>query len=115
MESLTTFAPFWALYLAFALVGYWCWNQLFFWLPAHSNWRRFLRIPGAVILFTPAPSAADSVHFVPAIFVLLLNLLEGQSVLAEPALLWLLAACCIAMLIQAVRQWLARLPGPEEP
>ncbi len=53
MESLTTFAPYWALYLAFALVGYWCWNQLFFWLPAHSNWRRFLRVPGGGYFIYP--------------------------------------------------------------
>ncbi len=113
MESLTTFAPYWALYLAFALVGYWCWNQLFFWLPAHSNWRRFLRVPGAVILFTPAPAAAGSAHIAPAIFVLLLNLLEGQPVLTEPALLWLLAAFCLGLLVQAIRQAIRRWRQPE--
>jgi|SRR5690606_20693531 len=113
MESLTTFAPFWALYLAFALVGYWCWNQMFCWLPEHSNWRRFLRIPGAVILFTPAPAAAGSVHFAPAIFILLLNIMEGQPVLAQPALLWLLAALCLGLLVQALRQAIARWRQPE--
>lgn len=113
MESLIIFAPFWALYLGFAVVGYWCWNRLFFWLPAHSDWRRLARIPGAVILFTPAPAAEGSGHFAPAVFVLLLNLLEGQPIAEESALLWLLSAVCLGLLLQALRQVIARWRQPE--
>ena len=109
MEGLIEYWPFWAVYFIFALSGYWCWQQMFFWLPRGSEWRRFLRVPGAVILFTPAPVAAGSSYFAPAVFVVLLDLMSGKNVLQSPALIWLLAACMLGMLILVIRSVLVRI------
>lgn len=116
MESLIEYWQFWALYAAFALAGWWCWDQLFFWIPAGSDWRRLAAVPGAVILFTPSPVSAQSDHLAPAVFVLILDVLSGVPPLTSASLLWLLGGCCAGMLILAIRQLLVRWLGrnPEQ-
>lgn len=103
MESLMHYAPYWLSYYAFACVGLWCWTKMFFWLAADSDWRRFLIMLGAALLFTPAPLSTSAGHFAPAVFVLLLDLLSGISLAKSTSLLWLLAGFCIAMLFLAFK------------
>lgn len=103
MEGLIQYWPYWAMYLVFAVIGLWCWKQLFFWLLPDSEWRSFWTIPGAVLLFTPAPLALDSSYFAPAVFVVILDALSGKPVLSGAAVLWLLSGFCIGMLVLAVR------------
>lgn len=103
MEGLIPYAPYWLTYYAFACVGLWCWHRLFFWLPARSDWRSFFIMLGTALLFTPAPLSAQSTHFAPAIFVLILDLLSGISLAKSTSVLWLLSGFCFAMLFLAVK------------
>lgn len=106
MEGIIQFLPFWAVYLVCALVGYWCWNRMFFWLDADSDVRRFLRMIGAVLLFTPAPIAQDSNYFAPVLVVLPFTAISEGVNAALYALNWLLAALCLGVLVLGMRQLL---------
>lgn len=106
MQSLIDYAPFWLAYCAFALLGLWCWQRLFFWLPAKGDMRTLITIVGAVILFTPAPTSADSQHLAPAIFVLLLDALNGIKPQQSQAVLWLLSAACGVVFVVLIRKLL---------
>lgn len=44
----------WALYGLSALGCFWAWNKMFFWI-VQKDMKAFIRIIGAVLLFTPAP------------------------------------------------------------
>ncbi|MCD8521592.1 MAG: hypothetical protein LRY66_01275 [Saccharospirillaceae bacterium] len=106
MEGIIQFLPFWMAYLVSALVGYWCWNRMFFWLAHDSDVRRFLRMMGAVLLFTPAPIAQDSNYFAPVLVVLPFTAISEGLNAAMYALSWLLAALCVGVLVLGLRQLL---------
>ncbi|MCT7359820.1 hypothetical protein [Thalassolituus pacificus] len=106
MEGIIQFLPFWAAYLVSALVGYWCWNRMFFWLAQDSDVRRFLRMIGAVLLFTPAPIAQDSNYFAPVLVVLPFTAINEGINAALYAVSWLLAALCLGVLVLGIRQLL---------
>lgn len=108
MQSLIEYAPFWLAYCAFALLGLWCWNKLFFMLPKKGDLRTLSTIVGAVVLFTPAPISADSSHFAPAVFVLILDILSGIEAAQSQAVLWLLATACIAVFMVLLQKLLLR-------
>lgn len=88
MESIMAYWPYWALYLVFAFAGWWCWNQLFFFLGKAPALQRLIKILGAVLLFTPAPIAHSSGHFAPAVFVVLLGAMSGEDVLHGAVITW---------------------------
>lgn len=44
----------WAVYGISALLCYWAWDKMFFWI-SQKDLKAFVRILGAVLLFTPAP------------------------------------------------------------
>lgn len=99
MQSLIDYAPFWLAYFAFAMLGIWCWQKLFFMLPKKGDWRTLITIVGAVLLFTPAPTTAESQHLAPAVFVLLLDVLSGINPAQSQAILWLLGTACLAVFV----------------
>lgn len=106
MEGIIQFLPFWVAYLISATVGYWCWNRMFFWLEQDGDTRRFLRMTGAVLLFTPAPITDGANYFAPALIVVPFTAIGEGADAALYALSWLLAALCIGVLILGVRQLL---------
>lgn len=79
---------------------------MFFWLDADSDVRRFLRMIGAVLLFTPAPIAQDSNYFAPVLVVLPFTAISEGVNAALYALNWLLAALCLGVLVLGMRQLL---------
>lgn len=106
MQSLIDYAPFWAAYFAFALLGLWCWQKLFFFLPAKSTLKEITLIVGIVLLFTPAPSATESQYLAPAVFVLVFDLLSGVEVAASQAWLWYALSACLVIAIAIFKQLL---------
>ncbi|MDK2776469.1 MAG: hypothetical protein KYX62_02280 [Pseudomonadota bacterium] len=109
MEGLIQFAPFWLGYLVFAIVGYWCWEQLFFWLKRGGDVRRFLHMLGAVLLFTPAPVTLGSAYFAPAFIVFPFTLISSGMTDAMYAVTWFLGGLCVGLVILALRQMLVWL------
>lgn len=103
MEGLISYFPFWAGYCLAAFAGLWCWDNLFFWLPRHSDLRRFFHMLGAVLLFTPAPIAQDSGYFAPAFVVIPFTTLGSSFADAMYALNWLLGGLCVGIIVLALR------------
>lgn len=106
MEGLIEFLPFWLGYLAFAAVGYWCWQGLFFWLSKDSDIRRFLHMLGAVLLFTPAPIAAGSSYFAPAAIVMPFVALGSGVSEAMYSVTWMLGGLCVGVVVLGIHQLL---------
>lgn len=111
MESINLYWQAWLAYVCFSLVGLWCLDRLFFWLPKNSDIRRLIIVLGAAVLLAPASISATSTteaYFSPAIFVLILDVLGGMHPLSSPALIWLLSVSCIAVLVLALGQLLIK-------
>lgn len=108
MESVMFDWQAWAAYAGFALVGLWCWDKLFFWLNKKGDARRLVQVLGAALLLAPVYVSNAESYFAPAIFVLILDLLGGMHPLSSPALFWLLATCCIGVLLLGLTQLLIR-------
>ncbi|MCA6062581.1 hypothetical protein [Thalassolituus marinus] len=104
MEGVVEFLPFWVGYLLFAMIGYWCWRGLFFWLSPESDVRRFLNMLGVVLLFTPAPIEAGSAFFAPVFVVLPFTILAQGMTAAMYSVTWLLSGLCIGVVVLALRQ-----------
>lgn len=104
MEGIAEFSGFWLLYLVFACVGFWCWNRLFFWLKPGSDLRRFFHMLGAVLVFTPAPIAAESVYFAPAMVVFPFTLLTSSLDNAMYAANWFLGGLIVGAVVLAIVQ-----------
>ena len=113
MEGLMTYFPFWVGYLVFAALGVWCWNGLFFWLPKHSDVRRFVHMLGAVLLFPPAPVSPGSGFFAPAFVVFPFTILGSSLDDAMYVVGWFLGGLCAGVLVLAVRQLLHYLSQKE--
>ena len=107
MEGLIAYAPFWLGYLTFAAAGYWCWEQMFFWLRRDGDMRRFLHMLGAVLLFTPAPIAENSAYFAPAFVVLPFVAMSESMAAAQYVTRWLLGALFLGVVILSIRQLIA--------
>lgn len=115
MQSIIEYAPFWLAYLGFAVLGLWCWQQLFFLFFKHRDIRSLVTVFGAALLFTPAPTTAESLHFAPAVFVLLLDALSGVAFANSPAVLWLLSATCLGVFVVALYRLFNRSEKIEVP
>lgn len=110
MNGIEEYLSFWLIYLAFATVGYWCWQRMFFWLKQTDIKRLFLML-GAVLVYTPAPIAPDSDYFAPAFIVLPFSLIISRSAETSYALNWLLGGLCAGGIMLTVAQlgyWLIR-------
>jgi hypothetical protein len=80
----------WLAYAASALVCFWAWEKMFFWL-VHKDIKAIVRIFGAVLLFTPAPLTAESSHFAPAFIVILFRtFLENDAPILDAVIFMLL-------------------------
>lgn len=106
MESMIAYWPFWALYFAFALAGWWCWNQLFFFLAKTPALQRLIIILGAVMLFTPAPVPHLNDHLAPAVFVVILRAMSGENLLHEMVITWFSLGVAAGLLVFLISGWL---------
>lgn len=109
MESLIEYAPYWLMYWMFAVIGLWCWQKMFYLIIKQSDAQRLMTLLGVVLLFTPAPIAKGATHFAPAIFVLILDALSGIALADSNALIWLIAACCLAAFYMLIHRILSHL------
>lgn len=112
MEGLIQYAPYWLWYFAFACTGLWCWQTMFSFFKLGRDGESFITALGIVLLFTPAP--LDSTNFAPAIFILILEAISGNSLWGNAAILWMLAALCLAMLVVAARYAIIRLKNNQQ-
>lgn len=102
MQGLTEFWQAWMLYIGFSFVGLWCIRRTFFWLKTGSESGKLITVLAAALLLTPAPISGAEGYYAPAIFVLLIEALEGQSLFMSSALLWLLLGACVAGVLLVV-------------
>lgn len=111
MEGIIEYLGFWLAYLIFALVAYWCWSQMFFWLRKGSDIRQLMNLLGAVLIFSPAPIEQGSSYFAPA-FVIVPFVAIGEGFeQAQYAITWWVAALCLGAIVLTLRQlqrWLTR-------
>ncbi|MBE0483075.1 MAG: hypothetical protein IBX52_06190 [Bacterioplanes sp.] len=118
MEGIMEFSGYWLAYLGFALVSYWCWTQLFFWLRRGSDVRQLFHLLGAVLIFAPAPIEQGANYFAPAFVIVPFVAIGDGLEQAQYAIIWWVVALCIGALLLTLRQlqrWLSqRWSRPKE-
>lgn len=111
MEGIIEYSGYWLVYIACAVLAYWSWKQLFFWLKPSSDLRQLCHLLGAVLVFAPAPIEPGSLYFAPA-FVIVPFIAIGDSLeQAMYAITWWLAALCVGAVVLTLRhlqRWLSR-------
>jgi hypothetical protein len=112
MESLMfTGLSQWVLYGISALACFWAWDKMFFWIQ-QKDMKAFVRIIGAVLLFTPAPLdplLAESgmfngevSNYAPAFIVIIFRgLLENDAPFLD-AVIFMLAGLCIGLILMSL-------------
>lgn len=106
----------WAVYALSALLCFWAWDKMFFWI-SQKDLKVFVRILGAVLLFTPAPlepvimdvqslSAeslnGEGVHYAPAFIVILFrSFLENNAPILD-AVIFMLAGLLIGLILMSL-------------
>jgi hypothetical protein len=96
----------WFLYGISALVCFWAWERMFFWVK-QKDIKVMVRILGAVLLFTPAPLDVDSfnpdpANYAPAFIVILFRtLLENNSSILD-AVIYMLGALFIGLILMSL-------------
>lgn len=87
------------MYLAVALVGCWCWQQMFFWLPKGSLARHLSWAPGWALLLSPGPAAGDNNLLAPAFIGALLGILTKNTESMMASLVWMAGGLVVALII----------------
>jgi hypothetical protein len=112
MESLMfTGLTQWVVYGLSALACFWAWDKMFFWIK-QKDVKAFVRILGAVLLFTPAPLdpiqaasglfTGDVSNYAPAFIVIIFRgLLENDAIYLD-AVIYMLAGLLIGLILMSV-------------
>jgi hypothetical protein len=93
----------WVVYSISALLCFWAWNKMFFWIK-HKDLKSIFSILGAVLLFTPAPfditqTDLEAGNYAPAFVVILFRkFLEKDAVIID-AVLYMTIALCIGLIV----------------
>jgi hypothetical protein len=91
----------WLAYAASALVCFWAWEKMFFWL-VQKDIKAMVRILGAVLLFTPAPLTVESSNFAPAFIVILFRtFLENDAPILD-AIIFMLVGLLIGLVVMSL-------------
>jgi hypothetical protein len=91
----------WLAYAASALVCFWAWDKMFFWL-VQKDIKAIVRILGAVLLFTPAPLTVESSNFAPAFIVILFRkFLENDAPILD-AVIFMLVGLFIGLVLMSL-------------
>lgn len=114
MSGILDYLIFWLLYFTFAAIGFRCWKSMFWKMKPGSDWRRFVYMLGAVLVFTPAPIQAGSEYFAPAFVVFPFTALTVSFSESVYALTWWLGALCVGTVALALYQALRRVRGSGE-
>jgi signal transduction histidine kinase len=91
----------WLAYIASALICFWAWEKMFFWL-VQKDIKAIVRILGAVLLFTPAPLTVESLNFAPAFIVILFRtFLENDAPILD-AVIFMLVSLFIGLVVMSL-------------
>jgi hypothetical protein len=91
----------WSAYAVSALVCFWAWEKMFFWL-VQKDIKAIVRILGAVLLFTPAPLTVASSNFAPAFVVILFRtFLENDAPILD-AVIFMLVGLFIGLFLMSL-------------
>ena len=101
----------WVLYGISALICFWAWDKMFFWIH-QKDIKAFIRILGAVLLFTPAP--LDSIqadagifngevsNYAPAFIIIIFRgLLENNTSFLD-AVIYMLSGLFIGLILMSI-------------
>ena len=101
----------WALYGLSALACFWAWDKMFFWIR-QKDMKAFVRILGAVLLFTPAPldplQAESGIfngeisNYAPAFIVILFRTLLENNAPFLDAVIYMLAGLFIGLILMSL-------------
>jgi hypothetical protein len=114
IDDAGSIAMLWGLYIISALVGCWCWKQLFFWIKPGTLVRDSFNTLGAVLLLPPAPVNDVGNQLAPAFLVSMMTAMSGQQDHLNTALLWWLAGLLIGVLF-VLGRLIVRLSRPVLP
>ena len=106
MESVSDYYLFWGIYLIAALVGFWCWGKMAFWVSQQGVLYHLYSALGAVLIFTPVAVPEASGALAPGFIAVAFSLISlgvgaGLSSLAEFAP-WYGAASVLALVATAI-------------
>jgi hypothetical protein len=101
----------WAVYAISALICYWAWDKMFFWI-AQKDLKAFVRILGAVLLFTPAPLDpiqaemglfnGEVSNYAPAFLVILFRGLLEKNASYLDAVIYMLMGLIIGLILMSL-------------
>ncbi len=106
----------WIAYALSALACFWAWDKMFFWI-VQKDLKAFVRILGAVLLFTPAPLEsiaidaenfnmssliAGDAHYAPAFIVIIFRGLLEKNASFLDAILFMLAGLLIGLILMSL-------------
>lgn len=102
MESLmfTEWAQ-WLVYGISALICFWAWERMFFWVK-QKDLKAIVRILGAALLFTPAPIAVDSSHYAPAFIVIIFRKFLENNAPIWDAIMYMLVGLLIGLVLMSL-------------
>jgi hypothetical protein len=110
MESLMfTGLSQWLLYGISALACFWAWDKMFFWIQ-QKDMKAFVRIFGAVLLFTPAPLdptqsgifTGDVSNYAPAFIVIIFRALLENNAIFLDAVIYMLAGLFVGLILMSL-------------
>jgi hypothetical protein len=91
----------WLAYAVSALVCFWAWEKMFFWL-VQKDMKAIVRILGAVLLFTPVPLTAGSSNYAPAFIVIFFRkFLENNAPILD-AVMFMLMGLFAGLLLMSI-------------
>jgi signal transduction histidine kinase len=91
----------WLLYAVSALACFWAWDRMFFWV-SQKDLKAFVRILGAVLLFTPAPLDVEANQHAPAFIVILFRTFLENNASIYDAVIYMLAGLFIGLILMSV-------------
>lgn len=91
----------WLVYALSALACFWAWDRMFFWIR-QKDAKAFVRILGAVLLFTPAPMDADATNHAPAFIVILFRTFLENNAPIFDALIYMLGGLFLGLILMSL-------------
>jgi hypothetical protein len=102
VDSVITYGQFWLLYLVSALVAYWCWGKLLFWVKTPGVGYYLFSLIGAVLIFTPVPIEQGSMYWAPGFLVVAFTFLISGPESINYCIPWFAAALAIGAVVLGV-------------
>lgn len=97
MESVASYYTYWTVYMVAALIGFWCWVRMAFWVAERGVVYHLYSALGAVLIFTPLPVTGQEQTLAPGFVAIAFTFIsEGLSGLYEFAV-WYLASAVLAV------------------